>query len=93
MRLTYTIDDIAPYINWAYFFFAWNMHNKPVVEQDKLRYEAEDALRQQAEKYHTHAIVEIYDAKTDGDDLLFENHRFPLRTAAAPAGVCPERQG
>ena len=78
MRLTYTIDDTVPYINWAYFFFAWNMHNKPGEEQDKLRREAEAALRQQADKYHTHAIFEIYDAETEGDDLLFEGHRFPL---------------
>lgn len=78
MRLTYTIDDIVPYINWAYFYFAWNMHNKPDEDRDKLRREAEDALRQQADKYHTYAIFEIYDAEIEGDDLMLEGHRFPL---------------
>lgn len=78
MRLTYTIDDIVPYINWAYFYYAWNMHNKPDEEQNKLKREAEAALRQQADKYHTYAIFEIYYAKKEDDDLLLEGHRIPL---------------
>ena len=26
--LTYNINDVAPYINWAYFFYAWSMNGK-----------------------------------------------------------------
>ena len=78
MKLTYEIADIAPYINWAYFFFAWGMHGKPDAEKDELRREAEDALRQYEGHYHSHALFQLFDAEVDGDDLLLDGRRFPL---------------
>lgn len=26
--ITYNISEIVPYINWAYFFYAWSMNGK-----------------------------------------------------------------
>ena len=26
--VTYNISDIVPYINWAFFFYAWSMNGK-----------------------------------------------------------------
>ena len=75
MKLTYEITDIAPYINWAYFYYAWGMHGKPDAEKQKLRQEAEDALRQMEGHYHTYALFEIYDAHSEGDDIIIEGVR------------------
>ncbi|MEE3415868.1 MAG: vitamin B12 dependent-methionine synthase activation domain-containing protein, partial [Prevotella sp.] len=37
MKLEYNISDIVPYINWIYFFHAWNLTGKPQAEKDKLQ--------------------------------------------------------
>ena len=42
MTLTYSIADVAPYINWVYFDHAWGMSGKPEAERQQLRREAED---------------------------------------------------
>lgn len=42
--LTYNINDVAPYINWAYFFYAWSMNGKAKDAQKELQKEAEDML-------------------------------------------------
>ena len=76
MIITYDIPDLLPYINWAYFFFAWNMHNKSGEEQARLRDEAEAALKQVAGRYHAYALFSLYDAYSDGDDIVvFEGVR------------------
>ena len=78
MKLIYEITDIAPYINWAYFYFAWGMHGKPDAEKQKLRQEADDALRQMKGRYHTYALFEIYDAHSEGDDMILKgDNRIP----------------
>ena len=43
MKITYQISEVAPYINWAYFYHAWGMSGKPESEKEKLRQEAETA--------------------------------------------------
>ena len=55
MKLTYEISDIAPYINWAYFYYAWGMHGKAGAEKQELRQEADDesgVRSQRSEEYH-----------------------------------------
>lgn len=70
MKIDYDIPSIAPYINWDYFYYAWDMHNKPEAEKQKLRHEAELTLRQLEGKYHTHALFIIADAYSSGDDVI-----------------------
>ena len=36
MKITYQISEVAPYINWAYFYHAWGMSGKP--EEEKAKY-------------------------------------------------------
>ena len=45
MIQTYDISQLRPYINWPYFFFAWQV--KDPSEKERLRQEAE-ALHQLA---------------------------------------------
>lgn len=75
--LTYDISELTPYINWAYFYFAWQVHD--LKEQARLRKEAEKTLLDIEGRYHTHAVFRIESANSDGDDIVFDNNvRLPL---------------
>ena len=76
MKITYQISEVAPYINWAYFYHAWGMSGKPESEKVKLRQEAEEALHQIDGTYQTFGLFELFDAHSDGDDIVvFEGVR------------------
>ena len=68
MRITYDISALKPYINWVYFFYAWQV--KDEAEKVRLRQEAEAFLEQLEGKYHTYALFELFDANSDGDDIV-----------------------
>jgi len=80
MTLTYSLADVAPYINWLYFDHAWGMDGKPRTERMKLREEARQRLDYYAEKYQTHAVFRLFDAFSDGDDIIVEDERKGLTT-------------
>jgi cobalamin-dependent methionine synthase I len=68
MKISYDIHELVPYINWAYFFFAWQM--KDEEEKARLRQEAETFLTQQEGRYHAYGLFEIFEANADGDDIV-----------------------
>ena len=68
MILSYDISELIPYINWPYFFFAWQV--KEPSEKDRLRQEAESLLQQLEGKYHAYGLFELFDAHSDGDDIV-----------------------
>ena len=68
MILSYDISELIPYINWPYFFFAWQV--KEQSEKDRLRQEAEAFLKQLEGKYHAYGLFELFDAHSDGDDIV-----------------------
>ena len=76
--LTYRISEIEPYINWLYFFHAWGLSGKPVAQQEQLRQEAVDMLREMEAQCPVYALFAIYDANSDGDDIVIDNHRLPM---------------
>jgi len=76
MKIDYRIADVAPYINWIYYFHAWEVADKG--EQQRLRTDAEQWLRRLDGKYRTHALFELYDANSDGDDILLGTTRLPM---------------
>ena len=89
MKLTYEIADIAPYINWAYFYYAWGMHGMPDAEKQKLRQEADDVLHQMEGRYHTYALFELFDAYSEGDDIILEGvGRIPFLRQQQPSSDC-----
>lgn len=88
-KLTYRISEVKPYINWDYFYFAWQVKDR--AEQARLRHEADDALATLDGHYSVHALFALGDANADGDDILFEGTRLPMlrqQTAANGSGVC-----
>ena len=89
MKITYQISEIAPYINWAYFYHAWGMSGKPESEKEKLRQEAETALRQIDGTYQTFGLFELFDANTDGYDIIvLSSIRIPCLRQQQPGSDC-----
>ena len=74
MIITYDIHELAPYINWAYFFFAWQVKNEE--EKARLRQEAETFLTQWKGHYHAYALFELFEANSDEDDIVVEGERI-----------------
>ena len=68
MKLTYDISQLVPYINWTYFFFAWQVRDEP--EKARLRHEAEMTLAQLEGSYRVSALFTLLDAYSDGDDIV-----------------------
>jgi len=71
MLITYDIHELVPYINWPYFYFAWQV--KEQDEKDRLRQEAETLLTQWEERYHAYALFELFEAHSDGDDIVISS--------------------
>lgn len=76
--LKYDIKDVEPYINWLYFYFAWGLSPKQTEERRKLHEEALTMLDYLNGKYNTYAVFGLYNANSDGDDLLLGTTRIPL---------------
>lgn len=76
MKLTYEISELVPYVNWVYFFFAWQV--KEDSEKVRLRSEAETLLMQLNGRYHVYGLFGLFDANADGDDIILNGKRLPL---------------
>lgn len=84
MRIDYNIGDIRPFINWMYFDYTWGMNGKDNVERDRLHDDANAMLDKWQGKYHTHAVVRIVDANSDGDDIIADGMRLPMLRQQKP---------
>ena len=76
--ITYKISEIVPYINWAYFFYAWSMNGKAKDAQLELRSEAEKLLADMEGRYHTRAVFALCEANSEGDDIIINGTRVPM---------------
>lgn len=91
MTLHYDIHTVAPYINWVYFFFAWQVREE--AEQRRLKAEAENWLDILDKHYKTHALFRIAEARSDGDDVLVacedgSEKRLPMLRQQQPDSDC-----
>ena len=68
MKITYDIHELTPYINWVYFFYAWQVKNDD--EKAHLRQEAEAFLTQWEGRYRAYGLFELFEAYADGDDIV-----------------------
>ena len=76
--ITYNISDVSPYINWAFFFYAWSMNGKTKDAQQELRNEAEQMLADMEGKFHTRAVFALCEANSEGDDIIVNGTRVPM---------------
>ncbi len=84
-ELSYELSEVLPYINWIYFYFAWAMNGKPEQERARLKRDALQMLDEWEGKYHTHAIFGVFEANSDGDDLILGKMRFPMLRQQRPS--------
>ena len=68
MKVDYNISELVPYINWAYFYFAWQL--KDGEAQQRVRQEAEAMLRELEGRYSVHALSRLMHAHSEGDDIV-----------------------
>ena len=68
MTIDYSISQLTPYVNWVYYYHAWQV-SEP-AEQQRLHDEAMLLLEQLEERYRAHALFELFDAYSDGDDIV-----------------------
>lgn len=78
MVLSYGINEIRPFINWIYFDYAWSMNGKKGEERDRLHADANAMLDIWQEHNKTHAVFEIMEANSDGDDIIVKGLRLPM---------------
>lgn len=71
MKLDYDIPLLRPYINWVYFYHAWQV--RPADEQRRLRKEADAFLDTIAHDYQAHALFTVEEAHADGDDIVLDS--------------------
>ena len=71
MKRTYEIHDLQPYVNWAYFYYAWQLRNPE--QQQKSREEAETVLHRLDGNYHVYALFQLFDCYSDGDDVIISS--------------------
>lgn len=77
-----TVEDLIPYIDWTFFFTAWefNKHFPAVLtdpvtgeEASKLYADALDILAQVKDKLPLRGVLGIFPAYADGDDLVLQH--------------------
>ena len=75
-KLTYDISQLIEYINWPYFYHAWQLKN--VEKQTEIKAEAMRVLETLEGRYRVYALFALGEANSDGDDILFEGVRLPM---------------
>ena len=73
----YDIADVVPYINWVYFYSAWQVRQSD--EQQRLRLEAEQWLAGQQGCYRCHVLFRLLDVRSEDDDIIVDNAGMPVR--------------
>ena len=89
--LSYGIGEVRGYINWLYFYHAWGVLKAPAGERERLRAEAEERLDTYQGRYRTHGVFGLFNANSDGDDLLIGGVRIPMLRQQSPdkeTGFC-----
>ena len=84
MILHYSIADVAPYINWIYFFHAWGSNQMPQQDRAQLQQEAEERLDRYSQTYRTHAVFLLFDAHSEDDDIVVGDARIPCLRQQQP---------
>ena len=68
MKITYRISELVPYINWVYYFFAWQV--KDEAEKQRMKREALSKLEELEDNYQAYAVFELFDAHSEDDDIV-----------------------
>ena len=90
MKITYRISELVPYINWVYYYFAWQV--KDEAEKQRMQAEALAKLQELDAQYQVHAVFELFDAHSEDEDIVIYRTQLcpdcgvkhPVRVATIP---------
>ena len=91
MTISYSFSDLLPYINWPYFYFAWQV--KDPSEKSRLRQEAESILQQLDGKYQAYGLFELFPAYSSGDDIVLFREESDAQSGGQSVSVSPPELG
>ena len=82
----YEISEVAPYIDWSYLLHAWGLTGKEHTDENIIA-DAKSILHDIGNKYRTHAIFALCEAKGADDNIVAEGATIPcLRQQHSIAG-------
>ena len=89
-QLHYHLSEVEPYINWLYFDHVWGLSGKAEHDREALRQEATRLLHKMDGVCMTHATFGLFEANSDGDDLIVGGVRLPMLRQQTPGrdGLC-----
>ena len=74
----YTISEVAPYIDWSYLLHAWGLTGKATEHTaEEVISDAKTLLKEAGNRYSTHAIFALCEAKGADDDIVAEGIAIP----------------
>lgn len=82
--LEYNVSEIRPYINWAYFYHAWQVNGSQHEGREALQADAQRMLDVFERSYHTKAVLMLCEANSDGDDIVIGTTRIPMLRQQTP---------
>lgn len=76
----YTARQLAPYIDWSYFFHAWGIdaHSAGTEKAQEVKRDAGTLLHDIRDCVVAKAIFGLCDTKSDGDNIIVEGTSLPL---------------
>ena len=74
---TYSIKEVAPFIDWSYFLHAWGIARESAQAVEIIA-EGKEMLNALDGNYRTTGIFALCDAKGDGDNIIVEGNTLPL---------------
>ena len=84
-QLSYRLSEVEPYINWLYFDHAWGLSGRSEEERMRLREEAVQLLHRMDADYRSYAVFGVFEANSDGDDLIVDGMRLPMLRQQSPS--------
>ena len=75
---SYSIGEVAPYIDWSYLLHAWGIGCNDVQATEEIIRDAKEILRVLDGKYCTQGIFALCDAQSKDDDIIIEGNTLPL---------------
>lgn len=84
--VTYDVNEVAPYINWSYFFHAWGLRGAALRSQtrDELLGDARRLLAEMQGKARPQGLFRLCTAWAEGDDIVADGTRIPLLRQQEP---------
>lgn len=75
---SYSIEQVAPYIDWSYLLHAWGIAKGENKEAERIIADARALLQQMNGKYNTRGLFALCKARSYGDDIIIESTTLPL---------------